>query len=953
MDTYLNSNTKVSNIYLICPNCNSFISNKSFNSFNNFLGRNFESLTDNLFLNVKIFHKNLSILKSNIKNITTGLENQIHHAKSLMKLIMVKKNNNFERYCQLNDRIDIIGESKKILDDNISLVYENVKIFINDINNNAKTIKNKISLKNNLNINIDKFDDTKENIIKYNPSTEKNINSYENKTIFKDLDNLVNNVKLKEYEHNNNHSGSNNTLIFPNNINQNIFNYTITSKEFQKMKKDKNFGFFKNNSTNKDKLKKILKEKIENRTNINKLLRSSSSPELKNNKVFNNKYKSNIFNNNIYMLCYKVTDFFTYLNNNDVDENIIKEKIEEINILINSILNEKNNNIINQENNIINPKNDLFQKNENFEENNNIGQNKNNSELIENVGILTEKINGLEKKIIEKNEYIKYIKKYSKITNNKDNKNEIIDSEINQKEQNIKKLRDSINVYEQEKKDKENNEHLLSEKNDELKNSLLEKNEVIQGMNIQIIKYKNEIDDLNKKLKHSKDESQLIMEMASLKKINSNLNIKLNQLKKKLNQNSNTNSFNEKELEIISLKENYKDLIEQNKDIKLENEYLKVENNKNEGEINKLKKEIGELNHKLIEKDLKKQKNLKSLTDTEHFNLSKNSDEHRNSNKIIIEKQIEICILKNEFEIIKKDLDDELKLKLNEKDAKIYSYENYNILCDKNFKNLQWFLLIPKTKKFSNVYEDLIWVSRKQINNIDKFNQFVSEYEEQNKLIVDNLLKLEKKEETISKLKYKINCFEKNINTSPEISDNNMDISSIGIEKINKILAKLNDTEKKLKILQIENKQLKEKISENNNSHNIQKPISNDESNKLAYNKNYSLIVENDNNENKKVDNNEEEQEEEVEEGEEYEESESLINDLRDELEKTKIELDRIKNKYNDLLNKFDLLKENLSSLLLKMKIPKKYTSDLTEILKIFEFTDNEILFILNKKGLF
>ena len=78
-----------------------------------------------------------------------------------------------------------------------------------------------------------------------------------------------------------------------------------------------------------------------------------------------------------------------------------------------------------------------------------------------------------------------------------------------------------------------------------------------------------------------------------------------------------------------------------------------------------------------------------------------------------------------------------------------------------------------------------------------------------------------------------------------------------------------------------------------------------------------------------------------------------MINDLRDELEKTKIELDRIKNKYNDLSNKFDILKENLSSFLLKMKIPKKYTSELTEILKIFEFTDNEILFILNKKGLF
>ena len=206
-------------------------------------------------------------------------------------------------------------------------------------------------------------------------------------------------------------------------------------------------------------------------------------------------------------------------------------------------------------------------------------------------------------------------------------------------------------------------------------------------------------------------------------------------------------------------------------------------------------------------------------------------------------------------------------------------------------------------------------------------------------------------------MKYKLNIFEKNINTSQEISDSNVDIKNKGIEKINQILTQLNDAENKLRLLQIENKQLKEKIFENKQYQKTKKSNSVDDSNRLSYNKNYNLKVENKdlnnkNNENKKVDENEEDEEEEVEE-EEYEESESMINDLRRELEKTKIELDRVNNEYNDLSNKFDLLKENLSNLLLKMKIPKKYRNDLTQILKIFEFTDKEILFILNKKGLF
>ena len=829
-----------------------------------------------------------------------------------------------ERYNQLNDRIDIICESKKILDDNITLVNENLNIFVNDNHKIFKKIKYQISQKNDINIDIKKYNDINKNIINLNSLKEKKLNSNNNKLVYNNLDNLVKNIHLKEYEPNNKHPRSNNTLIFPNNINQNIFNYTITSKEFQKMKKAQNFGIFNYNNANKKKSENIRKRESENEIKINKLTRSTSTPEMRNKKILFNKYKTNNFeDDDIDTLCYKIEDFFIFLNNNDITENnILKEKIDEINILINTILNKKNNNnIFNQENNVLNSKDELFHGNEISEENNNIEKTKNNQELIKNVAILTEKINELEKKIKEKDEYIKYIKKYNIIANNKSSNNKIVEIQ----------------------------------ENSDLKKELLDKNKVFQGMNSKNNQFKNEIDNLNTKLKYTKNESQLIMEITNLKKINSNLNKKINQLRKKLNSNSNINSSNENDLSLPSSKENYEDLIEQNKKIKLENENLKKENNKKEGEINKLKKEINELNQKIKEKNLNKQINLKSITETGHFNFSKNSGAYDSFNKILIEKQIEISIYKNEAENAKIDTK-EIKQQLKEKDSKLYSFENYNILCDKNFQNLQWFLLIPKTIKFSNTYEDLIWVSKKQINNINKFNHFVSEYEEQNKLISDNLLKLEKKEEIISKLKYKLNIFEKNINTSQEISDSNVDIKNKGIEKINQILTQLNDAENKLRLLQIENKQLKEKIFENKQYQKTKKSNSVDDSNRLSYNKNYNLKVENKdlnnkNNENKKVDENEED-EEEVED-EEYEESESMINDLRRELEKTKIELDRVNNEYNDLSNKFDLLKENLSNLLLKMKIPKKYRNDLTEILKIFEFTDKEILFILNKKGLF
>ena len=484
---------------------------------------------------------------------------------------------------------------------------------------------------------------------------------------------------------------------------------------------------------------------------------------------------------------------------------------------------------------------------------------------------------------------------------------------------------------------------------------------------------------MNIKLKNNNDESRLVMEITSLKKINANLNKQLNEIKKKSNTNSdiNINLNQEKDSDINIVKENYQKISEENKIIKKEKESLLKENNKKEEEIHKLKEMIDELNKKISSYSLSNSEPSSSSNsfgievinyDSKNIN-NFNIEDFRKQNDKLLElkeafnkykndKKIEISIYKNEFGDLKKE-NEELKVKLNENNIKIYSSEEYNILCDKNYKNLQWFLLIKKTNEFSNIYENLIWVPRKKILNIEKFNDFESENDTRNKLLLDNYSKLEQKEEIISKLKYKIDFYEKIINNnSKDQQNNNIDINNIEIEKMNNILNQLNNAEEKLKILQKENIQLKEELSKINKSIKKSKSKKTSDSYKLGYDKNYEIVIDNNDNNNikevEKEENNEEDDNyEEEEEEEDDDESESIINDLRNELEKTKIDLDTAVNEYKNLENKFNELKENFSNLLIKMKIPKKYKDETAKILKLLEFTDHEIIFIIDKKKLF
>ena len=420
-------------------------------------------------------------------------------------------------------------------------------------------------------------------------------------------------------------------------------------------------------------------------------------------------------------------------------------------------------------------------------------------------------------------------------------------------------------------------------------------------------------------------------QIKKMQDIINDLNIKINDYQAHIDNNDNKDNKENKENNSQSL------TLSQNS---IGNEIV----NYNSEEINK--KNIEDIKKENLE--LKKKNNL----------LKEQFDKYKN------ESQIELSIYKNEFQALKKE-NEELKKNNNIENINInddiYTPDKYNILCDKNYEKLQWFLLIPKDIQFSNSYYNLIWVEKNKINNIDKFNKFESEIEVQNKTIVNYVKKLEQKEEIINKLNYKLNSNEKNINThlSNEINNNyhtsyNFE-GGISLEKYNIVLNQLNVKDEKIKSLQKKIKELKE--HKNKNDKNKNEDI--DESNDLGYDKHYVLNIKEETLENNKKENNninninntdKEDDNDNENESENYSDSDTEVSELRNELENAKIDLNRLSNECKILENKIKILKETCSNLLIKMNIPKKFKEEIKEILKLFEFTESEILFIVDKK---
>ena len=281
--------------------------------------------------------------------------------------------------------------------------------------------------------------------------------------------------------------------------------------------------------------------------------------------------------------------------------------------------------------------------------------------------------------------------------------------------------------------------------------------------------------------------------MTELKQINDKSEIKIKEL---IEEQKNKEKISKEKIETLN---------KNNQKLSKENEEYSNNEKNNINKINEQKNTINELQKKLNNTTNELNSKKKSLQEKQD-SIDNNNNNNIKNKKIIDEYEHQIELLKETNKIISNS-NDELKaknetilkelndLKNNENknnenknnDNKInidvedvYKPEKYIIICDKNKDGLKWFLL--KDKKYSsdkNNYDNLFWVDTNKIENIKNYNNFKSEEDEMNEIIISNIKKLEEKENMISQLKYKLNNYERNNSAF-------MDATSDSKKKINK-----------------------------------------------------------------------------------------------------------------------------------------------------------------------
>ena len=205
-------------------------------------------------------------------------------------------------------------------------------------------------------------------------------------------------------------------------------------------------------------------------------------------------------------------------------------------------------------------------------------------------------------------------------------------------------------------------------------------------------------------------------------------------------------------------------------------------------------------------------------------------------------------------------------------------------------------------KELIYTYENVFWVGRDLLEkDIDKYNSFENENEEENKIIMNYIQKLEEKENIISKLRLRITNFEKSLNDKSTI--NNEKNSSKNRSKSSNIKP-LND----IKLFEKQD----EKSEEYKDSDKIEE-----------YNKKstYGSI-----------------------------DIEKKYYNIEEELRANKNQMQIYKKIFKDLETKLDALKESCKNLFSKLNLSKLEKEEAKQILKLFEFNDNEINFIINRK---
>ena len=905
--------------------------------------QNFEKTKKNLFELSKKFIEQNNINESKLysrkssSNSTNEKEKKNNISKKEMQLILM--NNNIENirkgieYKELIDKIKYLSNNINKLEKQnkqLSLINNNTK---KELMNNTLLLSKKNSQLNLINkeksqyisqINVlQKDNEALMELIK--EKNNKDIKNGENTNIkelniIKQKEKTINelNKKINEFD----------KILIEKNNESNILSNKI--KEL-----NESLDFYKNEIQKKDNI--IQQIKIDNNNKNNTIINKQNvKNQFNNSDLIFEKSEEFLFipDNNFHQILLNIEQIdsfnFLFIKPKKTDININKEDIEKLENKIselNSLVETKENEIkkYKNENSILKSFAKISKKNneEDDDENNNQKLEEEINKLRKEKEIISEEKNNLEinfKKLLSDNKNIE-LKLDSKNT------------EVKNLENNVKELEDQIKEIQMKNIEKIYNEPNSSDKIEEEKesrntkrNNLLEadtdkNNEIIAQLKEELKEKENEIEYLKielQELKSKMEENEDNYFDSSLK-------------------NSDINDKNDKYN--IALEEKIKFLTERNEYYQklYDEDKLKLQNLENLN--NKLKNEIEELKNKKI---------------------NENNEENEENDSIkVVENIIE---------------------EKKEKNEKKYSLKNYSIISDTIYGEFKWYLLINKSdpsiteKKDNYNYDNLLWVPKINIIDIDSYNEVKNDNNEikkednaekkSNKIYKNEIHINREKEISFSNISFNNNSDE--LNKNKQNSNNNSSsikrgsFFSLGnmniindennandynklLEKYKTVLEKMNKTEENNIILQKKYSELKEKVKKINKNNNNQKISISDDSNNFSNANDVGKLSIVDNNFTGEGDiigklNNKNEREQ------EYYES------LYIELEATKNQLKVVKEIFKELEKKFDTVKKLCENLFSRITLKKKEKEEFKILLKVMDFSDEQIALIIDKK---
>ena len=656
---------------------------------------------------IQLFNIEINELLLNIKEITKVLKIQLISSNQLIKEIMLE-NKYSKKIIQLYDRIGMLQNSRKLLEDNIKSINYNIKYFSSEIekilvfdnksninNINIKEINNNFmydsSFNNNYNNNID-FGINQFRTINYNINQrKKKVPKIKNKSqssikLESNYEKYLNSQKMNK----NNMSKFKQISLDEKRYENNIFDKDIFNIQLKKSRnciKKQNYY----DSTNLESTFGTLSYK--NNNSKKKIINNNTTSKNKNNnKRINGNYSLNLAQNVIKFI-FLIKEMKTKYNKKDsiYDAEFKKTKSAYDKLKIYIEIQAKK--IINMFKNKTKDNSNGRPKEQMKIENNNVNSQKNI--VLKNI------FNNL---IIEKNTHFYYIN----IPKKEEKLNIIIKKEISFYI--INKI-NKINTFNKDYSEIHEKQLAIINQifNINDKNTIKELQEKIEALKEELKKYKEGGD-----VENSLDESKVDKEQLEFL-LNENQELK-NQIEELKENNNISNSKDD-------IEKYYKDIINEN-ETKIK--FLTEKNKFYENEIKKYKENNSKENNDIV--DLK----------VENSNIKKELENIKKENQFLTQK-IKESNIKNNFDEIIPD--------------------KYDIICDKNYEKLSWILLREKIGK-ENDYESYIWLEKNLVNNLDKFN-YLNEEDSIKIQIMNYIKQLEEKDYDIYKLKQRLNKYEK------------------------------------------------------------------------------------------------------------------------------------------------------------------------------------------------